>query len=190
MKHRLSMNKIRGAIPLIDPTFLNTPQFFSKDLSDVFCCQLMVKIETLNPIKSSKGIGAELLIAQIEEFEPVVCASAGNFGQAMAYACKKKIPLTVFASKNANIYKIEMMRSFGAVVKLMGEDFDEAKIIAKTFASKQKIQLIDDGEDLETLAGAGTIGLELLKLPNALNTLLIPLGKVSYLVELVGFLKN
>ena len=112
MKHRLSMNKIRGAIPLIDPTFLNTPQFFSKGFSDVFCCQLMVKIETLNPIKSFKGIGAELLIAQIEEFDPVVCASAGNFGQAMAYACKKKkIPLTVFASKNANIYKIEMMRS-------------------------------------------------------------------------------
>ena len=45
-----------------------------------------------------------------------------------------------------------MMRSFGAVVKLMGEDLDEAKIISKTFASKQKIQFIDDGEDLETLA--------------------------------------
>ena len=58
----------------------------------------------------------------------------------------------------------------------MGEDFDEAKIIAKTFAFKQKIQFIEDGEDLETLAGAGTIGLELLKFPNALDTLLIPLG--------------
>ena len=58
----------------------------------------------------------------------------------------------------------------------MCEDFDEAKIIAKTFAFKQKIQFIEDGEDLETLAGAGTIGLELLKFPNALDTLLIPLG--------------
>ena len=150
MKHRLSMNKIRGAIPLIDPTFLNTPQFFSNGLSDVFCCNLMVNIETLNPIKSFKGRGAELLLAQIEEFDPVVCASAGNFGQAMAYACnKKKIFLTVFASINANKYKIEMMRSFGAVVKLMGEDFDEAKIIAKKFAYKQKMQFIEDGKDLE-----------------------------------------
>ena len=145
MKHRLSMNKIRGAIPLIDPLFLNTPQFFSKGLSDVFNCQLMVKIETLNPIKSFKGRGAELLLAQIKEFNPVVCASAGNFGQAMAYACqKKKVPLTVFASKNANIYKIKMMRSFGAVVKLMGEDFDEAKIIAKAFANKQEIKFVED----------------------------------------------
>ena len=96
---------------------MDTPQFFSKGLSDVFCCLLMVKIETLNPIKSFKGRGAELLIAQIEEFDPVVCATAGNFGQAMAYDCKKKkIPLTVFASKNAKIYKIEMMRSFWVVV--------------------------------------------------------------------------
>tara|TARA_B100000900_G_C20513984_1_gene689244 strand:+ start:184 stop:1122 length:939 start_codon:yes stop_codon:yes gene_type:complete len=171
------MNKIKGAIPLIDPSFLNTPQFISKGLSDIFNCQLMVKIETLNPIKSFKGRGAELLIAQIEEFDPIVCASAGNFGQAMAYACqKKKIPLTVFVSKNANIYKIEMMRSFGAVVKLMGQDFDEAKIIAKTFAAEQEMHFFEDGEDLETLAGAGTIGLELLKFPDALDTLLIPLG--------------
>jgi len=171
------MDKIKGAIPLIDPSFLNTPQFISKGLSDIFNCQLMVKIETLNPIKSFKGRGAELLIAQIEEFDPIVCASAGNFGQAMAYACqKKKIPLTVFVSKNANIYKIEMMRSFGAVVKLMGQDFDEAKIIAKTFAAEQEMHFFEDGEDLETLAGAGTIGLELLKFPDALDTLLIPLG--------------
>ena len=171
------MNKIKGAIPLIDPSFLNTPQFISKGLSDIFNCQLMVKIETLNPIKSFKGRGAELLVAQIEEFDPIVCASAGNFGQAMAYACqKKKIPLTVFVSKNANIYKIEMMRSFGAVVKLMGQDFDEAKIIAKTFAAEQEMHFFEDGEDLETLAGAGTIGLELLKFPDALDTLLIPLG--------------
>lgn len=177
MKHRLNMNKIKGAIPLIDPSFLNTPQFISKGLSDIFNCQLMVKIETLNPIKSFKGRGAELLVAQIEEFDPIVCASAGNFGQAMAYACqKKKIPLTVFVSKNANIYKIEMMRSFGAVVKLMGQDFDEAKIIAKTFAAEQEMHFFEDGEDLETLAGAGTIGLELLKFPDALDTLLIPLG--------------
>jgi len=108
MKHRLNMNKIRGAIPLIDPSFLNTPQFISKGLSDVFNCQLMVKIETLNPIKSFKGRGAELLIAQIEEYDPIVCASAGNFGQAMAYACqKKKIPLQFLRVKMPTAIKLK-----------------------------------------------------------------------------------
>ena len=86
MKHRLSIDEIRQGLPLIDPSFLNTPQFISKDLSDLFNCQLTVKIETLNPIKSFKGRGAEMLISQAEHDEPIVCASAGNFGQAMAYA--------------------------------------------------------------------------------------------------------
>jgi len=177
MNHRLSMDKIRQAIPLIDPSFLNTPQFISKGLSNHFNCQLTVKIETLNPIKSFKGRGAEMLISQAEHDEPIVCASAGNFGQAMAYACqKKKISLTVFASKNANTYKIEMMRSFGATVLLMGEDFDEAKIIAKAHAKKLQLRFVEDSQDIQTLAGAGTIGLELLKLPYTLDTVLIPLG--------------
>jgi threonine dehydratase len=177
MKHRLSIDEIRQGLPLIDPSFLNTPQFISKGLSDLFDCQLTVKIETLNPIKSFKGRGAEMLISQAEYDEPIVCASAGNFGQAMAYACqKKKISLTIFASKNANTYKIEMMRSFGATVLLTGEDFDEAKIIAKAHAKKLQLRFVEDSQDIQTLAGAGTIGLELLKLPYTLDKLLIPLG--------------
>ncbi|MDA8889586.1 pyridoxal-phosphate dependent enzyme [Cyclobacteriaceae bacterium] len=176
------MDKIRQAIPLIDPSFLNTPQFISKGLSDHFDCQLTVKIETLNPIKSFKGRGAETLISQAAPDKAIVCASAGNFGQAMAYACqKKKIPLTVFASKNANTYKIEMMRSFGATVLLMGEDFDEAKIIAKTHAKKLQLRFVEDSQDIETLAGAGTIGLELLNLPYTLDALLISLGNGALL---------
>jgi threonine dehydratase len=182
MNHRLNMDKIRQAIPLIDPSFLNTPQFISKGLSDHFDCQLTVKIETLNPIRSFKGRGAEMFISQAAPDEPIVCASAGNFGQAMAYACqKKKIPLTVFASKNANTYKIEMMRSFGATVILMGEDFDEAKIIAKAHAKKLQLRFVEDSQDIETLAGAGTIGLELLNLPYSLDALLISLGNGALL---------
>ena len=84
------MNKIKGAIPLIDPSFLNTPQFISKGLSDIFNCQLMVKIETLNPIKSFKGRGAELLIAQIGEYDPIVCASAGILAKLWLMPAKKK----------------------------------------------------------------------------------------------------
>ena len=96
-------------------------------------------------------------------------------------AKRKKIPLTVFVSKNANTYKIEMMRSFGAKVLLMGEDFDEAKIIAKAHAKKLQLRFVEDSQDIETLVGAGTIGLELLNLPYALDTLLISLGNGALL---------
>src|ERR1700681_3547775 len=88
--HRLSTEKIRQAVKSIDPVFLNTPQFISDSLSDLLNVRLVVKIETLNPIRCFKGRGADLLVNKAAEESPLVCASAGNFGQAMAYCCKKK----------------------------------------------------------------------------------------------------
>ena len=61
-QHRLTISKIRQAVTLIDPVFLQTPQFISKGLSDALNCELTVKIETLNPIKCFKGRGAEVLV--------------------------------------------------------------------------------------------------------------------------------
>ena len=79
MKHRLSIDEIRRGLPLIDPSFLNTPQFISKGLSDLFDCQLTVKIETLNPIKSFKGRGAEMLISQAAPDEAHRLCQCGKF---------------------------------------------------------------------------------------------------------------
>ena len=83
-----------------------------------------------------------------------------------------------------------MMRSFGASVLLMGEDFDEAKIIAKAHAKKLQLRFVEDSQDIETLAGAGTIGLELLNLPYTLDTLLISLGNGALLGGIGRLLKN
>jgi len=107
----------------------------------------------------------------------MICASAGNFGQAMAYACRKRnITLTVYASTKANPLKIERMKQLGAHVILHGEDFDTAKLEAKRFASKSGTRFIEDSLDIETLEGAGTIGLELLEYPQKIDALFIALG--------------
>jgi threonine dehydratase len=175
--HRLSTENIRQAVKSIDPVFLNTPQFISDSLSDLFNLRLVVKIETLNPIRCFKGRGADLLVNKAAEKRPLVCASAGNFGQAMAYSCKKKgIPLTIFASRLANTFKLERMSSLGAQVIQFGEDFDGAKTEARKWASQTGKRFVEDSLDIETLEGAGTIGIELLDLAYKLDTILIPLG--------------
>lgn len=69
-----------------------------------------------------------------------------------------------------------MMRAFGAQVILAGEDFDEAKVHAKAEAGRVGARFVEDGLDIETLEGAGSIGLELLELDRPLDVLLIPLG--------------
>ena len=132
MNHRLSLESIQSAILTIPAEFLNSPQYESEALNAALGTRVILKIETLNPIRSFKGRGAAHFVASLEKTAKLVCGSAGNFGQAMAYASRAKgIDLTVFASFNANPLKLERMRALGAKVILAGEDFDAAKLEAK-----------------------------------------------------------
>ena len=176
MSKRLSINEVEKAVHAIDPVFLNSPQFVQEPLSNLLGCKLMLKIETLNPVRCFKGRGADLLVSHAKENE-LLCASAGNFGQAMAYSCRKaRKKLTVYASINANPLKVDRMKSMGADMILSGDDFDAAKAEAKRVAALRKVRFVEDAVDLETLTGAATIGLELLRLKERIDFLLVPLG--------------
>ena len=127
--NRLQLERIEEAARIIEPVFLNSPQFPLEALEGVLGCRLVVKVEVVNPVQSFKGRGACYLASQIPAQTRLVCASAGNFGQAMAYACRSRgIGLVVFASVNANKLKVERMQAFGAEVRLVGQDFDAAKL--------------------------------------------------------------
>ena len=162
MNHRLKIENIRDAAQVIDPVFLRTPQYYADSLSRLLGTRIVVKVETANPIRSFKGRGAEYLASKIPPKAELITASAGNFGQAMAFACSRRdIALTVYASVNANPFKVERMRTLGATVVLHGEDFDAAKMEAKRVAHETGVRMVEDGFDVETGEGAGTIGLEL-----------------------------
>jgi threonine dehydratase len=177
MDHRLKIENIRAAAGVIDPVFLNTPQYHADSLSRLLGVKIVVKIETANPIRSFKGRGAEYLVSKIPPKTKLITASAGNFGQAMGYACgRRDIDLTVYASVNANPLKLERMRALGATVVLHGDDFDAAKIEAKGMGAETGVRLVEDGLDAETGEGAGTIGLELADWKEELDAVLLPLG--------------
>ena len=134
------MDRIEEAVRVIDPAFLGSPQFEAEALGDELGSRLVCKVETANPIRSFKGRGTDYLLYRLrgERSEGLVCASAGNFGQGLAYAARKRgIPLTVFAAENANPAKVERMRGLGAEVRLEGEDFDEAKAAARVLAESE-----------------------------------------------------
>jgi len=177
---RLSLGRVHDAARTIDPVFLHTPQFVSEPLGEALGVRLTLKIETLNPVRSFKGRGADFLVSSLKDEQPtpqLVCASAGNFGQAIAYAARKHgLPLTIYAAENANALKVARMRALGAEVRLKGEDFDAAKLAAKAFAAETGARMLEDGLNPETAEGAGTMGLELLTLENVPDVLLIPLG--------------
>lgn len=191
MFHRLKITGIREAVESIDPVFLHTPQYHADSLSRLLGTKILVKVETANPIRSFKGRGAEYLASKLPKGTRLVTASAGNFGQAMAYACgRREIDLTVYASVNANPFKIERMRMLGASVVLHGEDFDAAKIEAKRMASEKGVRMVEDGFDVETGEGAGTIGIELAGFNEQIDAVLLPLGNGALACGVGRYLKE
>ena len=188
---RLSLGRVEQAARVIDPVFLNSPQFVCEPLGEELGVRLAIKVETLNPIRSFKGRGTDALVSEAEDGVSLMCASAGNFGQAMAYSCRKRgLDLTVYASTNANPLKVGRMGALGARVVLHGSDFDEAKIEARRVARERGARFVEDSLDVETLEGAGTMGLEWLRFPEPLDALLVPLGNGAMFNGVAGVMKN
>jgi threonine dehydratase len=183
-RKRLSLGHIEEAARCIDEVFLASPQYEAEALGDELGLRLVCKVETANPIRSFKGRGTDYLLYRLggKHLGRLVCASAGNFGQGLAYAARKRgVPLTVFAAENANPHKVESMRRLGTEVRLEGEDFDEAKAAARAFAGTEGLRFVEDGREVEIAEGAGTIALELCRWPEPFDAILIPLGNGALL---------
>jgi threonine dehydratase len=182
----ISVERIREAVEVIDPVFLHTPQYDCEPLSRHLGVTTVLKVESANPIRSFKGRGADYLLHRLVATEQgFVCASAGNFGQGMAYACRKRgVKLTVFAARGANPRKIERMRDLGATVVLEGDDFDRAKDAAKRHGKQSGQIYIEDGRLGAIGEGAGTMAVELTE-REKLDAIFVPLGNGS-LVNGIG----
>ena len=189
---RLSLDRIAAAAQTIDPVFLHSPQFRAESLGAVLGIDLVVKVETINPIRSFKGRGADFFVGELgQDTTPLVCASAGNFGQGLAHAARRRgRSLTVFASTRANTLKIERMRAFGAEVRLMGDDFDSAKDAARAHAEAAGARYVEDGRDIAITEGAGSIGVELASWGAPIDTLLVPLGNGALLGGVAAWFKQ
>ncbi|MEM8995244.1 MAG: pyridoxal-phosphate dependent enzyme [Acidobacteriota bacterium] len=192
-QHRLRLDAIERAAETIDPVFRGSPQFVDGALSEALGCTLTVKLETANPIRSFKGRGADFFMAGLLEAgdrPSLVCASAGNFGQALAYAAGKHgLELTVFASTNANPQKVERMRRLGARVELAGDDFDAAKEFARNRAAETGARMVEDGREAAISEGAGSIAVELLADDAVFDDILVPLGNGALLAGVARWFK-
>jgi threonine dehydratase len=171
---RLRLDRIRQAAEAIDPVFLDSPALPDASLGELLGCSLTLKVETLNPVRSFKGRGTETVTARAREtgVSRMVCASAGNLGQALAYSgARHGIAVTVVAARTANPLKLRRIARLGATVELTGEDIEDARVRARDLAAEQDAYL-----DLATCEGAATIGLELLRDVPDLDVVLVALG--------------
>ncbi|MFL5580095.1 MAG: threonine/serine dehydratase [Gemmatimonadaceae bacterium] len=182
---------IADAPAAIDPVFLRTPLLRGTSLDEALGAELLLKVETLNPIRSFKGRGTELLAATLPPGRPLVCASAGNFGQGLARAgARRGMPVTVFAAESANALKLAAMRRLGADVRLAGADFDAAKSHARAYAAEAGALYVEDGALPEIAEGAGTMALEATESAGAPDVALVPLGNGALVTGVGAWLKH
>ncbi|MBB4919820.1 threonine ammonia-lyase [Streptosporangium saharense] len=158
------MTRIEKAMRVIDPVFLNTPQYLDEQLCEALGGRAVtVKVETANPVRSFKGRGADLMLSTLAPGTPVVCASSGNFGQAVAYAGRSRgMPVEVFVPETVNPGKRQRMETFGARVIASGADGSAARKAAAAHAERHPDRFyLRDGHQAAIAEGAGTIGVEL-----------------------------
>lgn len=176
---RLDLDRIRAAVGEIDAAFLDTPALPCEPLGRALGCSVTLKVETLNPVRCFKGRGTEIAtaVARDEGAEHVVCASAGNLGQALAYSgARRGLQVTVVAATTASPLKLGQIAAFGADVRLEGEDIEDARLLAREIARETGAHLVEDSLDVATCEGAATIGLELVRDDPGLDVVLVALG--------------
>ncbi|TCC41931.1 threonine ammonia-lyase [Kribbella speibonae] len=162
---RLDLERIRAAREVIDPVFLDSPLYRCEALEPMLGCAIDIKLETANPVRSFKGRGTEVVATQLagSDSRAVVCASAGNLGQALAWSGRDRgLDVTVVASRFATTTKLDRIRALGAKLELVDGDHELARERAVAIARYDGIRLLEDSLDLETCEGAATIALELL----------------------------
>ena len=198
----LEPSAIRAAHETIAPVFRDSPQYVHPGLTERAGVPVIVKVETVNPIRSFKGRGTWIAVhalageGSIGASRPVACVSAGNFGQGVAYAARAlSIPAVVFCSTRANRSKVVRMRGLGATVIETGDDFDAARGASEDWASQHGAHLLVDGDDARISTGAATTALEVTDgvaagvLP-APGTAIVPVGNGALLIGMGSWLRH
>lgn len=171
---------IEDAARLIRDRVPETPLVRSEILSRALDAEIWLKNETVSPIASYKIRGALSAILRNAARRPltgVATSSSGNHGQGVAYAARMlDLPADIFLPDGANPVKAAMLRALGATVHHGEPDIDAAKERGRAFARERGAYFVDDGEDLDMMEGAGTVGLEIARALPRLDAAFVPMG--------------
>jgi threonine dehydratase len=175
-----------------------TPLQYNERLSAQMGCELYLKREDLQSVRSYKIRGAYFAMSQRQAkgfSNEVVCASAGNHAQGVAYACAKQcVKGTVFMPRTTPQQKVAAVRYFGQewiTVVLEGDTFDDAYAAARNFSDQHGFAFIHPFDDDEVIAGQGTVALEMSEQWKEVpDVILVPIGGGGLAAGTIAALKE
>jgi len=157
-----------------------TPCLESTTLGGRCDCQLFFKLETLQHTGSFKPRGALnklLRLTRAERDRGVVAASAGNHAQGVAWAARAIDCSALIVMPEATpLVKIENTRKLGAEVELFGTNLDASLDRAHLLESERQLTFVHPFDDLDIVAGQGSVGLEILEQVPEVEAIVVPIG--------------
>ena len=176
----LAADDVRAAAVRLRGAIHDTPCLLSRTLSEIAGCTLFLKFENLQFTASFKERGAFNKLAQLsaeERARGVLAVSAGNHAQAVAYHAQRMgIAATIVMPRFAPSVKVERTRGFGAEVVLEGDTFEDARAHGLRLAAERGLAVVHPYDDLDVIAGQGTIGFEMLAQQPSIDTLVVAIG--------------
>jgi threonine dehydratase len=177
---RVTLDDIRAARVRIADRIRTTPLLHKPTLDHLVGHPVHIKCEHLQRTGSFKLRGALNLVAQLDARERsngVVAASAGNHAQGVAVAAAELgIDATIFMPHDASLTKVEATRSYGAQVRLEGDNLSATLEAAHAFAAEHGAVFVHPFDDERIIAGQGTLGLELVEQLPDVATVVVPVG--------------
>ncbi|MDA9472749.1 Threonine dehydratase [Enterococcus sp. 5H] len=165
---KLTKTKVDEAYEVLKDVVTETPLQYDLYLSQKYQCNVYLKREDLQKVRSFKLRGAYYAIKQTPHDQlknGVVCASAGNHAQGVAFTCHEmKVPATIFMPTTTPQQKVSQVKFFGGeevAVKLIGDTFDASAKAAKDYAKTNNQAFIDPFDDINIMAGQGTVAAEI-----------------------------
>ncbi len=180
MNLEVTLDAIRAAAQRLTGHVETTPCLHSRTLSQITGAEVFLKFENLQFTGSFKERGALnklSLLAPAARAQGVIAVSAGNHAQGVAYHAQRLgIPAVIVMPRFTPMVKIERTRGFGAEILLVGDSFDDAKIEAAAIARSRGLTMVHPYDDLDVIAGQGTVALEMLAEQPELDCLCVAIG--------------
>jgi len=175
-----TIDDIRAAAIRIDGAVIRTPMLVSQTLSEAIGAEVWLKFENLQFTAAYKERGALNKLLQLtpeERARGVIAASAGNHAQAVAYHAKRLgIPAVIVMPEGTPTIKVTQTEGHGARVVLCGKIVDDAFAKARELEAEHGYVFVHAFDDPQIIAGAGTVGLEMLEDAPDLDTIVVPIG--------------
>ncbi|KAA2241867.1 threonine ammonia-lyase IlvA [Chitinophaga agrisoli] len=180
---RVTTQHIQEAAVKLKTVVNRTPLTYSATLSRRYDCQVYLKREDMQIVRSYKLRGAYNLISSLHQDQlknGVTCASAGNHAQGFAYACRKLgIRGVVFMPIITPKQKVTQVRMFGGEnisIQLIGDTFDDCAQEAQAFTKQHGMMFIPPFDDVKIIEGQGTVAVEILEDQPQVDFLFVPVG--------------